>query len=604
LDSRILFLFLFLASVAVTPALAEEANHYLRVKTQPENLVFISGQGFYKHNEFVTLQQMPLTWQGYNFVGWKIDGAWAADNPPKIRMDSSHEAIAIFEKSDGVGGKKIVIDTIPRIAEVTVDDKIYLPTELPLSFDWEDGSEHIVILQSIVNENVNTRYVFEMWKDRETEFVRTVKAGEVKELIALYKTQHYFKPITEYSNAIGGGWYDKSSIVDFTLESEFFPDRNDDSVRYAFDSWNLGDYKNSMKNSIAIENPITVEANWRKEYKLEIRTNVPDYVPSGSGFYPQNKALALITEQELKSPNSDIKYVFDKWVSIGPNPVVISNALSPTTTITIDAPFIIEARYKKSYLVNVWSPYGTTSGGGFYNEGEVAEARVTQNEVIVEPNRVKKVFSGWNTAGASVMKFDSDVKSSADAPVPQNSNLMVIVDKPVNVTANWKTQYYLDVRSSEGTVTGAGWYNPGTLVPVSVKKPSQPAGMWSTYSFIGWSGDINPTTSMNTKVILNEPKSLVADWEVDNSPGIINGLILGGAGATGFVIFIKTKKKHKFEFGDFFKKPRYDLYREDRRGLDELMGERARADAAADGYPFAKTPRKKSFVDWLMGRDS
>jgi len=602
LGSSIAILLLSIISVMVIPVFAEESSHYLRVRTEPLNLLFVSGQGYYKHNEYVTLQEIPQTWQGYKFVGWKIDGAWTPDNPPKIRMDSSHEAIAFFEKSEGQGGKKVVIDTIPRIAEITVDNKIYLPTELPLTFDWSEDSDHIVILQPTVNENANIRYVFEMWKDKNTEFVRTVKSNQVTELIALYKTQYFLKPITDYSNVVGGGWYDKGSVVDFTVESEFVPDKNDDTVRYAFDSWDLGDYKNSMKNSIAIDNPITVKANWRQEYKLEIRTNVPDYVPSGSGFYPKGKALALIAEPELKSANSDIKYVFDKWVSIGPNPVVISNSLSPTTTITIDSPYIIEARYKKSYLVNVWSPYGTTSGSGFYDEGQVAQIKIMQSEVVVEPNRVKKVFSNWNTGSASVMRFDSGVDSPSLEERSNDSNLMITVNKPINVTASWNTQYYLDVKSSEGVVTGAGWYSPGTVVPVSVKKPSQPAGMWSTYSFIGWSGDITPTTSPNVKVILDEPKLLIAEFDVDNTPSLINGLILGGVGTVAFVIFTKTKKSRKFEF-DLFKRPRYDPYNNERPSLDELIGERDKLDGAEVGSNYPHSIRKKSIIDWLMGRE-
>jgi hypothetical protein len=601
---KLVFFFFVLLSLSITVIEVNAQTpdlFYLRVKSEPSSLLYIGGAGSYKEGEIVTLTAMPDKWEDYKFSGWKIDGSWSTENPPKIVMNTSHEVVAVFEKVQGTGGDAITIDTIPRIAGITVDNDIYLPTELPLSINWDATTNHIITAEKTVNENPDKRYIFGSWKDGNVDPVRTVKPDEGTSFIALYKTQFYLKVLTEFGNSVGQGWYDEGSTVNFSLDSEHIPNKNDDTIRYSFDSWDLGDYKNSASNSISINAPLTVKVNWSKEYKLEIRSSIPDYIPSGSGFYPAGKNLALIAESEISSPNSDIKYIFDKWVTIGPNPVVISNSLSSSTSVVIDSSYIIEARYKKSFLLNVWSPYGTPSGGGFYDEGAVADVRINQNELVVVPGKEKKIFGGWSTSGGEILDFNSSEAKSLDSP-KSNSNIQVIVSSPMNVTAKWNSQYFVDAKSSSGTVTGAGWYDPGTLVPISVKMPSQPPGMWTTYSFEGWSGDIE-SKSPSTKIIVNGPKSLIAEWREDSTPGIINGLILAGVGVTGFFIYNKTRKSGRFNSAI---KSKHGNYPGDRRGIDAvLQHDKSKIDIPPKNsfQQDIRLPKKKSMYDWLMGND-
>ena len=409
------------------------------------------------------------------------------------------------------------------------------------------------------------------------------------------------RAITEHNGIIGGGWYDDGDTAIFKLTSEFALQENDDT-RFAFESWDAGDYLKSAENSIPIQGPVTVKANWVEEYLLDIRSNIPDYIPPGGGFYPKGKSLALIAEEEIRSITIDTNYNFDRWVSIGPSPVIISNTVSPSTSISIESPYIIEARYTKSYLINAWTPYGSVSGGGYYDDGEVAEIRVISNEIIVEPGKLKKIFSGWDTRGAKIMDFSSEGKTLEKSV---NPNILLIVDQPRNVTAQWDNQYYLDIRSSEGTAKGSGWYDPGTFVPISVSQPTQPPGMWSTYSFVGWSGDLD-SSSPNEKIIMSSPRSIVAEWEVDNTPGIINGLILASIGIAGFFIYTKTKNRVGLGgIDNIITKKKDFLF--DRRGLDTFIGKKTPkfgGTKKTDTPPTGTLPTKKSSIlDWLMGND-
>ena len=137
----------------------DTSQYVLRVKSEP-NILFIGGGGLYNVGTSVTLNDAPEIWQDYKFIGWKIDGIWTSENPPTIRMERNHEAVAVYEKSQS---GQILIDAIPRITEITIDGTIYLPQELPVSFDWETGSEHIISVPEIVKESTNTRYVFDFW---------------------------------------------------------------------------------------------------------------------------------------------------------------------------------------------------------------------------------------------------------------------------------------------------------------------------------------------------------------------------------------------------------------------------------------------------------
>jgi len=584
LKPTLLVLLVCVATFTIAQASAQESEDgfLLRIKTEP-NVLFIDGGGFYSPGTTVTLDQAPEVWREYTFVGWKVDGVWADGNPITIRMDSAHTATAVYSKE--IGGS-ILVDTIPRIAEITVDGTIYLPDELPVSFSWKDGSRHVISASMIVKESPETRYVFDSWKDKQGTSDRTITIGpDTQEIVALFKTQHFLKTITEYGQVTGGVWIDEGRTASFEIESDVIIDKKDDSKRYVFESWDFGDYQNSLSNSVDITEPSTIKATWTPQFKLELRTSIPDYDLFGTGWYEESKKTALIAEEELKSSNSDIKYVFDKWVSKGPNPVIIPNAQSPLTTITIEQPYVIEATYKESYRVNVWSQYGNALGGGFYPAGEIATISLSQSEIVVKPNKIRKVFEGWNTFGARTM--NQDISLGKLDPVAQN--LLVFVDKPLNITTKWQTQYYLDVQSQEGKVKGSGWYDLGRMVPISVDQRNTPPGMWSVKVFDKWTGDI-ASDNLNERIIVNQPKTVIAEWKTDNSPGIINGIILAGVAGIAVLVFTKTQKNK----GDTKK-----YLGMEKLSFDKFLSLRSKPQ---ENSPSFYNKPKKNILDWLLGR--
>ena len=585
--------------VGITQASAQTTTvpeYHLKVSTAP-NILYITGSGFFAQGTVVTLDKAPEQWQDYEFIGWKIDGIWASENPPTIVLTRNMEALAIYEQLHGIG--KIKIDTIPRVSSVTVDGTIFLPDELPLTYDWSVGSTHSIILSDVEKQSPNTRFKFDSWKDLNQEIIRTITVDdENTDFIAIYKTQHYLKPISEYGIVLGGGWQDAGSTVSFEIESDVVQDKKNDNIRYVFNSWNLGDYLNSPTNIIDVEEPITVQANWDEEFKLDLKSNIPEYNLFGTGWYQQEKLVALIAEETLESPKSDIQYIFEKWVSKGPNPVIIPNAHVPATTISMLEPFVIEAHYKKSYLVNVWTPYGSTLGSGYYPEGATAEISISQTDVLVEPNRIKKIFGGWDTHGARTVNFGSDESQLEGVSSAGVQNLLVFVNNPSNITAKWKTQYFLNVESSEGTVEGSGWYDLGRLAPIKVTQLSTPAGFWSSQTFDKWGGDID-SDKVRERVVMNGPKTVIAEWKEDQTAGIMNSLVLAGVAAVGAVIFFKSRsgKPHvskQKEVSNINTESGFDKFFNTTRGTSNSVQTKSTF--------VSKKKSMSSVMDWLMGR--
>jgi hypothetical protein len=85
----------------------------------------------------------------------------------------------------------------------------------------------------------------------------------------------------------------------------------------------------------------------------------------------------------------------------------------------------------------------------------------------------------------------------------------VTADKVGTYVAQFKRQHQMDLASSYGNPIGSGWYDEGQSVNIHVD---------SSYMFVlifdGWSGDVQ-SGNPDVVVIMNEPKTLQANWRVD-----------------------------------------------------------------------------------------
>ena len=265
----------------------------------------------------------------------------------------------------------------------------------------------------------------------------------------------------------------------------------------------------------------------------------------------------------------------------------------------MDEPYVVAAEYKKSFRVNVWTPYGSAIGAGFYDDGSTAEITMEKTEVVVDPNSVRKIFGGWDTHGARTMDFgelDKDTKG-IDGAVG-NQNLLVFIDSPVNITAKWKSQYYLKVISDEADAKGEGWYDVGKLAQISLQKDSIPPGMWSTNAFEKWTGDID-SDKAKARIMMNGPKTVIAEFKEDNTPGIINSVILVGVAAVGAIIYKKTHKSPTFGTNE-----KKDKNGNTPKSFDQFFNTRKPTSVSQQQTinSVSKPNKLQTILMWLMGK--
>jgi len=150
------------------------------------------------------------------------------------------------------------------------------------------------------------------------------------------------------------------------------------------------------------------------------------------------------------------------------------------------------------YQLTMSTNYGTVSPA---NGSYAADSAVTLTATPPATSSGERyIWSGWIGSGAG-----SYTGSANPASVTMNSN--------ITETASWEHQYYLTVSSAYGSVSSGGWYDAGSSAYAAVA-PLTVAGTTGTqYVFTGWSGDASGTTSPSNAIIMDGPKTAVANWQ-------------------------------------------------------------------------------------------
>jgi hypothetical protein len=121
--------------------------------------------------------------------------------------------------------------------------------------------------------------------------------------------------------------------------------------------------------------------------------------------------------------------------------------------------------------------------------------------MIEDGSGIRYVFAEWND-GQTVTTRTVTASSS------------------VTFAAKFKTQYLLTVKSPMGDPQGSGWYDEGSMAQFSVRSPLPLEGLMGMlggkYVLDHWSGNSTSTTP-TTSFAMNEPKTVTAEWRVDNT---------------------------------------------------------------------------------------
>jgi M6 family metalloprotease-like protein len=167
---------------------------------------------------------------------------------------------------------QVTLSVEPSISGVIVklDGLSYDFQQLPAIFIWAVGSEHVLEVQTMIEDGSGIRYVFAGWNDGERMTTRTVTASSSVTFTANFKTQYLLTVKSAIGAPQGSGWYDAGSTAVLSVSSPL-PTEGFMGIlggKYVFDHW-TGDLTSTNSTaSFAMNGPTVVTAEWRVDNTL------------------------------------------------------------------------------------------------------------------------------------------------------------------------------------------------------------------------------------------------------------------------------------------------------------------------------------------------
>lgn len=225
--------------------------------------------------------------------------------------------------------------------------------------------------------------------------------------------EYYLKVNTDLTGATitGEGWYREGTSASISASKEL---DDGSETKYLFSYWSGDSSGNSPSGSVTMDRPKTTIANYRAIHHLLARSspaNVLGFMEDN--WYDEGTSKILQSAPEIVKADQGKRYVFDSWYVDGGK--VAGNPLS----ISVDKPYVAEAKYGTQYYLDVKSLYGNPIGAGWYGEDSTAKFEVT---TPVKAGFGKEwVFERWS--------------GSVVTASPQGTTVM---DGSKAITAAWK----------------------------------------------------------------------------------------------------------------------------------------------------------------------
>jgi len=342
-----------------------------------------------------------------------------------------------------------------------------------------------------------------------------------------YSTQFLLTVQTAWASnsTVGGGWYDVNSVAQVTMKDPEVD--GGQGTRLIFTGWS-GDASGSnlTSNPILMNSAKNAIADWKTQFSLTINSDQSGVENlQGAGWYDSGTQATFSASSAVQA-NEDSRLRFDSWSGD-------YSGSSSTGSVVMDRPKVVTAHYLPQYLVSITyhpqtilSNYNVTSSG-WYDIDSFVQLGPAPN--LISVSSVERLrFTNWIDNGVSI----------------QNVSIRVFVDKPHKVVLTYVTQYYVDVQTSHGTVSGSGWYDKGSTAKITETTDSS----WPiAYTFTGWSPDPSSGKLMKTddswSLVVDGPYTVQANWTVDYLPFIeIAGASAGVVLLAASVILVHRRR--------------------------------------------------------------
>jgi hypothetical protein len=355
-----------------------------------------------------------------------------------------------------------------------------------------------------------------------------------------YETQYYLTLATSppgVDSPSGAGWYyaDTHAIV----SADAFVDIVPGASRYRFNGWTTDDMPeitNPMVSptTVLMDKGKTVTANYVTQYNVTFAQSGvgPDFAGTVVEIDGVNYTVGTLPHSFWWDKDSGHAFAFKSPLEVAANTKrYVWTGTSGLSTlqngsIAVTASGSVTGSYKTQYYLTVTSARDNpTPISGYFDAGTSITASVTSP--WPGPADTRYLCTGWTGTG------------SVPASGTTTSTTFTIT-QPSSITWNWKTQYYLTVRtdpSGIATVSGEGWYNETT----SAMLVAPPV---TSYQFVYWDVDgisqgngTNPIavtmnaphtatahyTATQLVVTISPPLSVITLSESVNFTSIVNG---------------------------------------------------------------------------------
>jgi hypothetical protein len=314
-----------------------------------------------------------------------------------------------------------------------------------------------------------------------------------------YTAQYYLTVSTNYGVAKGQGWYDSGSSVQAVLNAAEIEESP--GINHVFTGWGADASGTELtSNSILMDGPKNATANWKTQFLLTIRSdpqNVSNLV--GSGWYDAG-SQAHFSAPSISPANADSRLRFDHWAGA-------YSGQSPSGTVTMDRPKVVEAHYLAQYLLTIH--YEPASIPHSYNETSWHDASTDVSLGPVPPL--------YELSSVERLRFVSWLENGKQL---SGASVEVHMSEPHEFTLSYVTQYYVEVRTSFGTASGSGWYDKGSTAQITIAATT---GYWPvTYTLSGWR--VTPSTGSlvyengSWTLTVDRPYVVEAIWNFDIIP--------------------------------------------------------------------------------------
>jgi len=393
----------------------------------------------------------------------------------------------------------------------------------------------------------DTLSIFSRWSDGNAELDRAMSVtgplslSECRDLYYRVAVTPTHPRVTLAGDSYQGDWFRAGTTARAVAPAEV---DEAGGVKLSFEGFLRPTETNRTEITFVVEGPVEVVARWRTYFLITADGLHADV--TGAGWYPENAMVSLGVLEERVQESAGSRWVFEGWDRGMP---FIANGT-----------FHVTAIWRHEYYVMVSSPFGQTTGGGWYVEGDSVHLSVEPTAVSLA-NGSRATFRCWRVNGSDIGGDTTVARGVLDCqavwdvapppstpppssspphspgppspspcppdpdPLPPEGNDTGGANATQNTGSNstssgspaqrqYPRAFTLSLVTDRSSCSGAGEYVEGTLAMVRIQDEVIIISSHERYRFSGWLGESNALLSdlQCFNLTVNRNMTIRASW--------------------------------------------------------------------------------------------